>query len=65
MKKKENLRPSVSSETQSPPRFYETECQYRPVLVRREARDADPALLGTKATITRRASSGRGRCLAA
>ena len=46
-------------------RFYENEYQYRSVLVRREACDADPALLGTKATITRRASSGRGRSLAA
>jgi hypothetical protein len=45
-------------------RFYENEYQYRSVLVRREACDADPALLGTKATFTRRASSGRGRPLA-
>ena len=43
----------------------ENEHQYRSVLVRREACDADPALLGTKATITRRASSGRGRSLGA
>ena len=46
-------------------RFYENEYHYRSVLVRREACDADPALLGTKATLTRRAASGRGRSLAA
>ena len=45
-------------------RFYGNEYQYRSVLVRREACDADPALLGTKATFTRRATSGRGRPLA-
>jgi hypothetical protein len=44
--------------------FYENDYRYRSVLARREACDADPALLGTKATITGRASSGRGRSLA-
>jgi hypothetical protein len=43
--------------------FYENEYRYRSVLARREACGADPALLGTKATITGRASSSRGRSL--
>ena len=39
--------------------FYENEYRYRSILVRREACEDDPALLGTKATTSEREGSRR------